>query len=60
MTIHGRLEKIRDTYINNANACKESGFDSSYKILMADADILTDYIESMPIGIAGMHAWENE
>lgn len=60
MTIYERLAKIRDAYIRNANACREAGLESSYQILMTDADMLTDYIDNMPIGIADMYAGENE
>jgi hypothetical protein len=60
MTIYERIEKIRDTYIINANACMNNGLKSAYEILMTDADILTEYMENMPIGVAEMYAGENE
>jgi hypothetical protein len=60
MVIYERLEKIRDTYIANANACRAAGLEASYEIFMTDADILTDYMDNMPIGIAEIYAGENE
>lgn len=60
MVIYERLEKIRDTYIANANACRAAGLESAFEILMTDADMLTDYMDNMPIGIAEMYAGENE
>ena len=60
MTIYERLEKIRDAYIRNADACRMAGLESAFEILMNDADLLTDYMEIMPIGIAGMYAGGNE
>jgi hypothetical protein len=60
MTIYERIEKIQSVYIKNANACKLAGFNSAFEILMTDADILGEYIDNMPIGVAEMYAGENE
>lgn len=60
MVIYERLEKIRDTYIANARACRAAGLEASFEILMTDADMLTDYMDNMPIGIAEMYAGGNE
>lgn len=60
MTLYERLDRIKQTYINNATACYENGMISAYNILLNDANILGEFIESMPIGIADMYAGENE
>lgn len=60
MTIYERLAKIRDTYKLNADACFIEGLKASHQIISAQAEILTDYINDMPVEIANMYAGENE
>jgi hypothetical protein len=60
MTIYERLEKIRNTYLANAIACKDAGLNSSHEIIMNDVYRLDDFIADMPIDIADMYAGENE
>ena len=60
MTIYERLAKIRDTYKTNAMACSMEGLCAAHQIIKAQAEILTDYINDMPVEIANMYAGENE